>query len=271
MGTVMKWQKSNSQRTVNNGGTIRDGGAVMQENDARIIDIHTHILPGIDDGSRSVEESRTLIDTLFSQGVSTVVATPHYYPTDSSPEEFLEKRQKSEDLLRSSIDLSSCELFVGAEVLYFQGISRIKGLDRLCTKETDMFLLEMPTQPWTEYSLREITEISNTSGITVVMAHIDRYVSMQQPEVFEMLADSGVKMQVNADSFLHFRSSRRMLQMLKNGCVHFLGTDCHGTANRPPRMDEAVNVIKKKAGDGALEMLSLNCNDYLRKRERAAL
>ena len=97
---------------------------------AGIIDFHSHVLPGIDDGSHSLEESIAMLRMEAEQGVSHVIATPHFYPRHDTPEDFLRKRREAEILLREEMEKHSNlpALSVGAEVYYFPGISNSEAM-----------------------------------------------------------------------------------------------------------------------------------------------
>ena len=102
-----------------------------------MIDFHAHILPRIDDGSQSVEESIELLRMLAKQDVTHVVATPHYDATRESPEQFLERRQRSYETLKAALPEEGIpEICLGAEVMYFPGIGGIEALPSLCLSRT---------------------------------------------------------------------------------------------------------------------------------------
>ena len=98
-----------------------------------IVDFHSHILPGIDDGSKSIEESLTLLRMEAEQGITRVVATPHFYPQHDTPERFLRRRNAAEEILRQAMEAEPGlpEIFVGAEVYYFKGISNSDVMSEL--------------------------------------------------------------------------------------------------------------------------------------------
>ena len=220
-----------------------------------MIDFHSHILPGIDDGSGSLEESLRLIAALGEQGAETVAATPHFYATRQTPAFFLERRAQALEQLTASAGENAPTIIPGAEVLYYPGVSRMQELNRLCLGGTDLLLLEMPFEPWSESMLRELLELAGSGRVTVILAHIDRYYSMQSVKVWDSLLEAGVLMQLNADAFLRFRSRRTALRLMREGRVQLLGSDCHNMGDRPPRLTEARQVIEKRLGPGILNEL----------------
>ena len=214
-----------------------------------MIDFHAHILPSVDDGSKSVDESLKLLEMLTAQGVESVLATSHYYADRESPQSFLERRATAYDALKPFLDSKCPEILLGAEVRFYDGISRLSELCSLRIENTKLLLLEMPFARWTEYTVKELCELSCSNELVVVLAHIERYLNMQDRGVFEYLREHGVLMQVNASFFADLLSRRKALRMLKSGLIDALGSDCHNTHVRRPRINEAINVIKRNFGD----------------------
>lgn len=213
-----------------------------------MIDFHSHILPNIDDGSRSVQESVELLKMLSEQGAETVAATPHFFADRESVDEFLRRRQVSYDTLCSELPQGMPEIVLGAEVKYYSGISHLEDLKKLCIGNSKLLLLEMSMSKWTEYTVRELIELSNSKGLMPVLAHIERYMDFQDSDVWSRLLDNGVLMQVNATFFTQLRTRRKAFSLLKNNSIHFLGSDCHRVLTRPPYIGEAVRIIEKKMG-----------------------
>ena len=124
-----------------------------------MIDLHSHILPRMDDGSRSTEESLQMLTALAAQGVTDVAATPHFYASENGPDRFLARRARSWQQLRPHLTASLPRVHLGAEVLFFEGIAAFDGLPRLCISGTDVLLLEMPFRPWNGRMLDELLEL----------------------------------------------------------------------------------------------------------------
>ena len=109
-----------------------------------MIDFHSHILPGIDDGSENVETSLQMIAALKEQGVDTICATSHFYATERTPQRFLFRREEAFEALKASLPADAPKILLGAEVLYFPGIAHMEELPELCLEGTNLLLLEMP-------------------------------------------------------------------------------------------------------------------------------
>lgn len=221
-----------------------------------MIDWHSHILPGMDDGSRDTAESILMINMQTAQGVGTVIATPHFYANDETVNSFLERRKKSFEQLKAELPEGSPEILLGAEVRYYQGINRMADLKALRIEGTKLLLLEMPMSSWTEYMVRELIEMSSRSSIKVVLAHIERYLGLQKQSVWNRIFESGILTQVNASLFTSFASRRKALSLLKEGNIHFVGSDCHNMKTRPPRIGKAFEVIEKKLGENYIKQMN---------------
>lgn len=221
-----------------------------------MIDWHSHILPNMDDGSRDLDESIEMLKALKQQGVDIVVATPHFCADAESVDEFLNRRQKAYDALCSGMDDLNVSVICGAEVRYYPGISRMESLERLAIEGTRLLLLEMPVTKWTDHTFKELVELAGMRGVKVVMAHIERYLALQNKDMLNRLIENGIFVQVNASFFDRFRSRQKAIKLLTSGCIHYIGSDCHNMTTRPPRIASAYELIRRKLGnDFASQMI----------------
>lgn len=208
-----------------------------------MIDFHSHVLPGMDDGSKSVEESLAMLEATAQQGISHMAATSHFYPMEDSPEQFLARRAAVVERLRYAWKPGLPKLLLGAEVYFFEGMSGVKELDALCLEGTELLLVEMPFHPWTDRMVKELLAVHEHRALTVVLAHIERYFRFQPKGIWDDLLDQGLLMQCNAEYFLSWRTRKKACRMLAEGKVHLLGSDSHNMSARPPRLGEALSVI----------------------------
>ena len=211
-------------------------------------DLHTHILPGVDDGSRSCAQSVRMLESMAQQGVGFIAATPHYYADVCAPEAFFAARDAAWARLKQEPICARFEIRLGAEVQYYEGITRLERPERFCLEGTDLFLLEMPFVPWSERILSNVRALSEDPSLRVVIAHVERYMPLQSRYAMQTLLDMDVLLQYNAAFFLPWRTRRRALRMMKRGMVHFIGSDCHNTETRAPDVGRAMAVIEKRAG-----------------------
>ena len=220
-----------------------------------IVDFHSHVLPAVDDGSSSVAQSIEMLKMEGEQGITHVIATPHFYPQHDAPENFLARRKEAESLLRAEMQRHEGlpQVTVGAEIYYFRGISDSDFLRDLTIGNTNCVLIEMPGTKWTESMYTDLADIYHKQGLIPVIAHIDRYVSLFSARQIALeLAQLPVYVQANADSFVEFPMSQCMLWMLRNGMIHLLGSDCHNTGSRAPNLSAAITRIEKKLGNDAI-------------------
>lgn len=210
-----------------------------------MIDIHTHVLPFMDDGSRSLEESLELLQELGKQGVHTVAGTPHFYPWENSPEEFLKRRQKAMNRLMENYEPGLPALLAGAEVHYYEGISQMKELTQLCIQKTSLLLLEMPETLWNSRMLSEIGSLCSRREVTVLLAHAERYMGREPKDIWADLRRMGVYLQFDADFLIHWHTRRKAIKMLRNGEIHLMGSDCHRIDTRKPCIAQAVSYLSE--------------------------
>lgn len=223
-----------------------------------VTDFHSHILPGMDDGSASVEESLEMLRMEAQQGISHVVATPHFYARYDSPEHFLQKREHALELLKKAMEGQDGlpKLTAGAEVYYFSGMSESEFLPQLTIGEEGCILIEMPHGHWSEEMYRELAAIWERRRILPIIAHIDRYIApFQTHRIPQKLAELPVYVQANADFFLERATAGMAMRMLKTNQIQLLGSDCHNMESRKPNMGEAVARIRRKLGEGVLETI----------------
>lgn len=228
-----------------------------------MIDLHSHILPGVDDGSPDISTTEKMLTEMRRQGVQTVVATPHFYPSKDQPEVFLERRKQAMQALEALLP-DSPRILAGAEVAFFDGIARSVIPELLHIEKTKLLLVEMPFTTWTERIVLEICDFQMQTDITPVLAHVNRYLRKDQlPAYRERLLDSGVLFQCNAEAFLTFHTRGWALRELRMGNIHFLGSDTHNLTTRAPNLEQAVQVITRKLGNEPLERLTAFSKEML--------
>lgn len=223
-----------------------------------VSDFHSHVLPGIDDGSDSVQTSIRMLELAAGQGVRFMAATPHFYASRDRVERFLAARDRAEGRLRDAMegreDLP--RIITGAEVAYFPGMSEADALGALTLGGSGYLLVEMPFATWTERMLRELEKLHDRQGLTPVIAHLERYLGpLKNRHVPDALEQLPVLVQANAEAFLQPSTARRMLRLLEKGRIHLLGSDCHNLTTRRPNLGEAAARIRERLGKAALERI----------------
>ena len=219
------------------------------------VDFHCHILPNVDDGSSSIAESIWMLRMEAEQGISHVVATPHFYAYQDKPEDFLERRARASARLKEALAFEENlpKILLGAEVYYFPGMCDSGALSELTVTGSKYLLVEMPMSPWTERMYREILDIREKQDIIPIIAHVDRYISpFHTRGIPERLERLPVLVQANAGFFLNGVTRGLALRLLREDRIHLLGSDCHNLTDRAPRLGEAVQVIRRRLGDAPL-------------------
>ncbi len=221
-----------------------------------VVDFHTHVLPKMDDGSRSAEMSLEMLRRMKDSGTDIVVATSHYYGQKESLESFLHRRGASLSRLREELDDTYPVVIPGAEVAFHFGIEKQKDLDQACIEGTRTLLLEMPFAPWSDYELNAVASLCYDKKLTVVLAHYERFVGFQKGnDMLERILKLPVFVQINAESLLPFFGSKPWIRMFDEHRAHLLGSDSHNLTSRAPNLDKARAVLRKKLGDDALDRI----------------
>lgn len=228
-----------------------------------VIDFHSHVLPKMDDGSKSTDMSLAMLEAAREQGVDLVVATPHFYGYRESAESFLARRAHACRRLEEAVAQAGKApgdalpfLRVGAEVAFFSGLADLPELDSLCINGTKTLLLEMPFAPWTRYELDAVSSLCLDRGYQVVLAHLERFYELQKDEyVLESLLRLPLWVQVNAGSLLPLMRRGRWIALFREEQAHLLGSDCHDLSKRPPNLAAGRDMLRRKAGEPALSRM----------------
>ncbi|MDD4688950.1 MAG: histidinol-phosphatase [Eubacteriales bacterium] len=212
-----------------------------------LYDFHSHILPSVDDGSDSVEQSLKMLDILRDSGVDTVVATPHFYYSKIALDNFLTARDEAYDKLKEAMEGKEYpRILKGAEVLLTTDIPNMKDLESLCIENTSYILIELPYSYWSDWVYRALNDIS-LRGLKPIIAHIDRYTDASD-RCIQRIFYLNCIIQLNVDSLTKLKTRRRALKYIKRGEIHILGSDTHDDLHRPPKFIEAMEILKKKFG-----------------------
>lgn len=227
-----------------------------------LLDFHSHYLPSIDDGSDSLETTAAMLRESYAQGVRYMAATPHFYPWRDSPENFLNRRNMAVMAVKEIYEAGNMPyLLIGSETAFFTGISVSRGIAELCLHGTDVLLLEMPTTTWSSGIISEVYKLKENTQLTIILAHIERYIEYQKRRNIEDILSHGILLQASADwyycddekpTFAEKRQLRSAFDMLKSGEISFLGSDCHNMNSRKPNMGPAADSITEQLGEGFL-------------------
>lgn len=224
-----------------------------------LIDVHSHMLPNIDDGSTSPDESISMIRASAEQGVQLIAFTPHFDAAEDDPEHFFKKRSQAMQALRNCYNDPFPILVCGAEVRYFEGMKGMSELPLMRIGRSKLLLIEMPFQKWTGRMIDDIIELGNRGEYQVVLAHIERYLSYISKSVIDEVISGGVMLQSNANFFLEQFNRKKAFQLLKNGRIQFIASDSHNMTTRPPRLGQAYRAIRSRLGDEPVDgLIALN-------------
>ncbi len=224
-----------------------------------MIDTHLHILPGVDDGPETLEQSLALARVLAQEGVHTAIATPHY--NDEFPRRGAAEIRERVFALQQALHQYGIALHVlaGHEALIKPGLIEDIRVGRLATLNGSRYLLlELWNTSWLPETERVIFEL-RAAGIIPVLAHPERYrVFQKEPERLAALLRQGVLTQITASSLVGMqgRTAQRTAEtLLKKGLVHFIASDAHGLHKRPPAIIQGLHCAAQLIGTGNIQRL----------------
>ena len=225
-----------------------------------MIDFHTHILPNIDDGSKSVEETFNLIKEAERVGFDKIISTSHYM------EDYYEVENKDRKLWTDALNQKLPEqnidvkIYLGNEIYITENILDLLKNDKAATlNNSDYLLFETPlnAEPLNLYEL--VFKMLQDNKIPI-LAHPERYSFIHKnPEMLYDLVEKGVLLQCNFGSFVgqYGKTAKSIARdLLYKNMVHFLGSDVHRQNTIYPRIPEAIEEIKKIAGEEKLKELT---------------
>lgn len=215
-----------------------------------IIDIHCHIIPGVDDGVETFEECRKLLQMEYEQGVRTIVATPHFRrQMFECPIGKIKEQYEKAKVLAKEVGI---ELVLGCE--YHADSAMIENLkSKLCSTigETKYVLVEFSETSKFSFIREKVYELI-CNGYKPIVAHAERYMTLlDDMGKIEELTELGVKIQLNAESIigLEGRKIKKFCKnMMKDNYMYVVGSDSHDIRRRPPYMRRCATYIEKKIG-----------------------
>lgn len=219
-----------------------------------MIDLHTHILPGMDDGAQNLAEALEMLQLAQEDGITHLVATPHIY---RGRYQELDGQRIEKELSR----LSSAARQAGLEVSLFRGAevhithNLIEKIRRyrpyLVIHQSDYIFIEFPADhvfPGVKELFFELLSL----GLTPIIAHPERNaVFLRQPQLLYELVQMGALCQVNSGSFLGYYGEhvrQGVFNLLSFNLVHFMASDCHHPTTIPPLLSEAVQLAAEVIG-----------------------
>lgn len=214
------------------------------------IDIHTHVLPGIDDGAKDWETCIEMLAQSAASGVEKIIATPHYLPwgKNASPKRIRMLCQEASEKLYKERGIA-LDIYPGNEIYYSIGVAqKVKNEEVLTLAGTRYVLVEFQTAGPYQELCRAVREFRD-GGFIPIVAHMERYQCLERMERIEELKELGALMQMNADSIdggFWQKDSRKAKQLLAKGVIDFMASDMHGLGRRSPITDGKLQWVYKK-------------------------
>lgn len=238
----------------------------------RKIDMHCHILPGLDDGAASLSASIQMIKIAKEQNIKALIATPHYSNQfqNDDPEKIKRLCSTLEQKIQEEVD-SRFKIFPGQEIFNSEDIvEKLKRGKALTMAGSDYVLVEfLPSVPYS--SIFRTTQTLVLNQYMPILAHVERYSVLREKGRIEELQEMGAYMQMNYRSVVgrwYDEKTRWCRKMLKEGNIHFLGTDMHNTRSRSPDTMEADLWLDKHLEASYIEELTYENPRKIIKHEK---
>jgi protein-tyrosine phosphatase len=225
-----------------------------------MIDIHCHILPGIDDGPTEWGESLAMCEMAVRDGIRTIVATPHvnngsYF---NSKETILKKIEELRERINGKFDL---EILIGADThVSFDLVERLQSKEIPAINNKNYILLELPHELLPP-NLENFIFNMKVAGITPIITHVERTLWIKKHfQILKKFINVGALMQITAMSITgeFGRSAKQWSEkLLKENMVHIIASDSHSINGRPPILSKALNAASSIVGkDDAWAMVN---------------
>lgn len=236
-----------------------------------MIDIHTHILPGIDDGAADLEDSLDLARAAVADGIKGIIATPHHADgryTNHAAFVTEQVERLREELAAREIPL---ELYVGQEIRVHSDMLDAWNAGELATLAgSNYILLEMPSSSIPKRMLDYIHELV-IMGIRPIIAHPERNAEVaKNPEKLREMIEAGAYGQMTTHSLLGGlgkQIERKSWQLCKDGLIHLISSDAHHTVRRGFRLKEAYSKVNKELGEGFVKTYMDNAESIISNRD----
>ena len=227
-----------------------------------LLDIHSHILPAVDDGAQNLDDSLTLLKMMASQGITHIIATPHFYPNNDTLEDFKSRVTVAEQLLKNTpSDIP--QIIIGCELFYYTGISKSELIKEFTLGKSNYILLEPNPFYINKTLMSEILYLRDELGLIPIIPHIERYHKSKGYKNFiSFIKENQILCQVNAGSFFDKHYNRAIDKLFKNGIVTFIATDTH-SLRRPPLLANALIEIENRFSTDEKERIISNLNTLL--------
>lgn len=222
-------------------------------------DIHSHIVPGVDDGAANLEQAERLIEMMKLRGADAIAATPHFYAEDVEFDTYSAAVENGFCTLKPIAESLNVRLVKGYEVRYFQNIGRSDILRSLTLGNSDYMLLEfIYGEEITDRMIEDVADIYYNHRITPILAHLERYEKYRGFDKALDLIDEGIALaHINTSSFVD-GYKKAALNLVKNGYVHFIASDAHNTDARQPLYPLAFKKLASRLGQDRLDELKDN-------------
>lgn len=221
------------------------------------IDMHTHIIPGVDDGAQNLEVALQMLQIAYGNGIRICITTPHFYGRKRFDQELVEKQFQllSEEAKKKYPDM---EFYLGNEMYYECLQEDLIEEQVVNTLANSRYVLIEFSYTISYRSIYQKARDMILNGYIPIIAHIERYQCMRNLDNVAELIKLGCYVQINSSSLgggMFDRTASYVKKLLEHHMVHFVATDSHNTSTRKPELQKAIRVIRKIGGEDMVTQL----------------
>ena len=231
-------------------------------------DIHTHIIPGIDDGSTDEETTFQMLKMSYDSGVRDIILTSHYNEMRNQTANVREYIDEVQNIASKVAD--DLKVYSGNEIFYTNNSKKLLQEKKIATLANSKYVL---IEFYYDVSFKEVENAVNQllmGGYWPIIAHIERFKCLHEKGAVEHITSMGAYLQMNAGyiASAKFKEMRFINRLIKENLISFIGSDCHNTMSRKPNIDECVKVLNKKYSSDLVQKLLIDNPQKIIKNER---
>ncbi len=233
-------------------------------------DIHCHLLPGVDDGAKTMDDTKEMLRIAWDDGIRRILFTPHIRrpwlkrPWSKVTDAFAAVKEYAAE------KYPGIELYLGSEFDYSGTILREEPEQLHDLDGSGIILVEF--KPYDTYDrIREGIQQVQMAGYDVMLAHIERYdIMLTDVDLARRISEQGVLIQVNADDIvkpMSFKMRGYMKKLIDKRLIDVVGSDAHDVKFRKPELSKAYEIVKKRGGEEYADYIFNGCADRILKKD----
>ena len=219
-----------------------------------MIDTHIHMIPGVDDGAKSLQISIQMLEMAIKEGTNGMILTPHF----NIPHYYNKNVKEQFQLLVDHIQTNKIdfELHLGNEIhVSEENMAALKSESAYTMAESRYLLLELPNYHFYPFHEDAIYDLYSNE-YKIILAHVERYVVFtKKPEKIKEMSRNGIYAQLTSEYIINKKTRKDALKWIENGFINIVASDGHDIVRRPPVLKMAYEIVKRSFGETCAQTL----------------